>query len=68
MKHESFKELDGLRRGQLVVVLGELHGDAGEGLGGLDDVVDPGQLPGNLGHLVLVENVDGSTVDDQLKI
>jgi hypothetical protein len=43
-------------------------GDAGEGLGGLDDVVDPGQLPGNLGHLVLVENVDGSTVDDQLKI
>ena len=40
---------------------------AGQSLWGFHDVVDPGQLPGNLGHLVLVEHVDSATVDDQLK-
>ena len=42
-------------------------GHAGQSLGGFHDVVDPGQLPGDLGHLVLVEHVDGATVDNQLK-
>jgi|FrelakmetLWP11LW_1041352.scaffolds.fasta_scaffold267089_1 hypothetical protein len=41
-------------------------GDVGECLGGFDDVVDAGEVPRNLRDVVLVENVDRATVDNDL--
>ena len=41
-------------------------GDVGEGLRRFDDVVDAGELPRNFGDVVLVEDVDRSTVDYDL--
>ena len=41
--------------------------NASQSLGSLDDIVDACKFPRNFGHVMLVENVNGPTVDNQLK-